>query len=191
MLLRVLDYLVQIWKYQVKQYGEKHRSLASVKLHPVLPVVLHTGSYRWEKMGALLDLMDGAEEFRPFTPEFQPLFVSLPDKAEAELETEGGYFGQVLALLKAQHASRDLFARRLDQTVTRVEEMTGDERLRRVELLYYVEALVYHARQPREHGLLASVSTRRCATTRTDWRYRWLAVPWPTFTATKAVAKAR
>ena len=40
MLLRVLDYLVQIWKQQVKRHGEKHKSLANVKLQPVLPVVL-------------------------------------------------------------------------------------------------------------------------------------------------------
>src|SRR5262249_18405308 len=44
MLLRVLEYLVHIWKAQVKAHDDKHKSLANVKLHPVLPVVLHTGS---------------------------------------------------------------------------------------------------------------------------------------------------
>jgi hypothetical protein len=57
MLLRVLDYLVQLWKQQAKRHGEKHGSLANVKLTPVLPVVLHTGSYSWEKLGRLVDLM--------------------------------------------------------------------------------------------------------------------------------------
>jgi hypothetical protein len=154
MLLRVLEYLVQIWKQQVKLYGQKHKSLASVKLHPVLPVVLHTGSYPWEKLGTLLDLMDDAEEFRECTPLFQPLFVSLPDLTEAELEKEGGYFGQVLALTRARKAKRASFAHRLGHTVTKLQEMTGAERLRRLELLSYVEAFVYHAREQSEHTTL-------------------------------------
>ena len=152
--LRVLEYLVQIWKHQVKRHGEKHGSLASVKLTPVLPVVLHTGSYSWEQMGSLLDLMDDAEDFRAVTLAFEPLFVSLPDLAEAELESSGGFLGQVLALLKARKASRGAFAQQLEQTVTKVQEMSGDERLRRVELLSYVEGLVYNARGLSEHRAL-------------------------------------
>ncbi len=153
MLLRVLEYLVQIWKHQVKQHGQKHGSLASVKLQPVLPLVLHTGLYSWERLGTLLDLMDEAEAFRDVTPAFQPLFLSLPNLPEADLESHGGYFGQVLALLQARKDSRTAFAQRLDRTVSRVEELTGPERLRRLELLDYIEALVYHARQPSEHAL--------------------------------------
>ena len=153
MMLRVLDYLVQIWKHQVKQHGEQHKSLASVRLTPVLPVVLHTGSYSWPRLGTLLDLMDDAATFRAVTPEFTPLFISLPDMAEAELE-QGGYFGQILALLKARKARRGVFAQRLGQTVSKLSELTGAERLRRLELLSYVEALVYHAREQNEHAAL-------------------------------------
>ena len=154
MLLRVLEYLVQIWKHQVKQHGDQHKSLASVKLTPILPVVLHTGSYSWDRMGTLLDLMDDAEMFRAFTPAFAPLFVSLPDKDETELETDGGFLGQVLALIRARPASRTAFAERLDRTVTRVQELPDAERLRRRELLCYVEGVVYHWRGENEHPLL-------------------------------------
>jgi Putative transposase, YhgA-like len=154
MLLRVLDYLVQVWKHQVRQYGEKHRSLASVKLHPVLPLVLHTGSYRWERLGTLIDLMDDAEDFAPFTPTFKPLFVSLPDLTEADLETRGGGLGQVLALLKLRQARRMPFAQRLTETVTKLQELRGPERQRRLELLSYVEGLVYHSRGSSEHNAL-------------------------------------
>jgi hypothetical protein len=152
--LRVLEYLVQVWKHQVKQHGQTHRSLASVKLRPVLPVVVHTGSYAWEKLGGLLDLMEDAEAFRPFTPAFEPLFVSLPNTPEAELEKDGGPFGQVLALLRASTAGRGPFARRLAQTLARLQELKGPDRLRRLELLCYVEGLVYHARAAAEHETL-------------------------------------
>ena len=141
MLLRVLEYLVQVWKQQVRQHGERHKSLANVKLTPVLPVVLHTGSYSWEKLGRLVDLMDDAEDFVPVTPDFAPVFVSLPNVSEAELE-RGGMFGQVLALLKARKARREPFAQRLERTVAKLGELKSAERERRVELLSYVEALV-------------------------------------------------
>ncbi|HYT92646.1 MAG TPA: Rpn family recombination-promoting nuclease/putative transposase [Gemmataceae bacterium] len=154
MLLRVLDYLVQIWKQQVKRHGERHKSLANVQLTPVLPVVLHTGSYSWEKLGRLVDLMDDAEDLAPVTPAFEPVFVSLPNVSEAELEQRGGSFGQVLALLKMRKARREQFARRLEQTVAKLGELKGTERLRRLELLSYVEGLVYHAREAQEHKTL-------------------------------------
>ncbi len=154
MLLRVLEYLVQIWRHQAKQYGEKHSSRVSVKLHPVLPIVLHTGSYSWDKLGTLLDLMDDAEAFREFTPAFEPLFVSLPDVTEAELENTGGFFGQVLALVKTREATRSAFAQRLDRTVTKVQEMPSEERPRRMELLSYIDAAVYHWRGRSEHSFL-------------------------------------
>jgi Putative transposase, YhgA-like len=154
MLLRVLEYLVQVWKQQVKQHGEEHGSLASVKLRPVLPVVLHTGSYSWEGLGSLLDLMDDAECFRAVTPAFEPLFVSLPNLTEEELDNNGGYLGQVLALLRARKTSRSAFEQRLYQTVAKLEELPGAEQLRRQELLSYVEALVYHAREASEHSML-------------------------------------
>jgi hypothetical protein len=154
MLLRVLEYLVQIWRHQVKQYGQTHKSLASVKLQPVLPLVLHTGSYPWQKMGTLLDLMDDAEAFREVTPAFKPLFVSLPDVTEADLEEHGGYLGQVLALNRARKEKRGPFAQRLAQTVTKLQELTGPDRLRRLELLCYVEAFVKYSRESSEHKAL-------------------------------------
>jgi hypothetical protein len=154
MLLRVLEYLVQIWKNQVKQHGQKYGSLANVKLSPVLPVVFHTGAYTWEKIGTLLDLMDDAADFHEVTPDFKPLFVSLPDLAQTKLEEDGGYFGQVLALLKDRKGARSVFAERLGQTVTKLQELKGEQRLRRLELLSYVEALVYHSRQTGEHEVL-------------------------------------
>jgi hypothetical protein len=154
MMLRVLDYLVQVWKHQVRQYGQKHKSLASVKLQPVLPVVLHTGSYSWERLGSLMDLMDDAEDVRELTPSFQPIFLSLPDLDDAVLEREGGCLGQVLSLLKVREAKQEVFARRLAQTVTKLQELRGQERLRRLELLSYVEGLVYHVRKPGEVAAL-------------------------------------
>jgi hypothetical protein len=93
MMLRVLDYLVQIWKAQVRAWGQEQGSLASAKLRPILPVVFYTGSYRWEHLGRLVDLMDEGASIARHTPAFEPLFVNLPALPAERLRAAGGSFG--------------------------------------------------------------------------------------------------
>jgi hypothetical protein len=47
---------------------------------------------------------------------------------------------------------RAAFAQRLDRTVTKVQELTSDERQRRQELLSYIDAAVYYWRGRSEHA---------------------------------------
>jgi hypothetical protein len=150
MLLRVLDYLVQIWKSQARSWGQEHGSLASVHLQPILPVVFYTGLHRWERLGGLLDLMPQAEPFRAVTPEFRPLFVNLPELAGERL-AGAGYFGWLLRLVQQRKARARGFSELLGQAVSHLETMPADDRLRWLEMLSYVQALVYHDRAGREH----------------------------------------
>jgi hypothetical protein len=109
MVLRVLEYLVQIWKGQVRTWGQEHGSLASVKLRPILPVVFYTGSYLWENLGRLIDLMDEGDAVERHTPAYEPLFVNLPELTEDRLCDQGGYFGQVLWAYQQRRARRQVF----------------------------------------------------------------------------------
>lgn len=45
--LRLLDYVVQIFKFQERQWLRTHASLAGIRFSPVLPVVFYTGTRRW------------------------------------------------------------------------------------------------------------------------------------------------
>jgi hypothetical protein len=60
----------------------------------------------------------------------------------------------VLALLKGRKAGRQQFAQRLKKTVGKLNELKGTEQLRWLELLSYIEGLVYHAREGTEHAAL-------------------------------------
>ena len=62
--LRLADSQLQIFRYQVRQWSQTHRSLARIQLSPVLPVVLYTGVRRWPRLGTLTDLIEQGEEFR-------------------------------------------------------------------------------------------------------------------------------
>ncbi|MDA1018348.1 MAG: Rpn family recombination-promoting nuclease/putative transposase, partial [Planctomycetota bacterium] len=94
--LRLTDYMLQIFNHQLRQWAKTHNSLTGVRLSPVLPLVLYTGTRRWKSVGSLTDLIDAGHDFRSVTPIIeQPLFLNLPTLDDASL-AEGGAFGMVL-----------------------------------------------------------------------------------------------
>jgi predicted transposase YdaD len=161
MLLRVLDYLVQIWKAQLR---DRRRRAVPVRLQPVLPVVLYTGLARWDDLGRLVDVIEGGELFGEVTPDYRPLFLSLPALPRAALESSGGALGWVLELVQQRRARPQEFRDLLRRVVAHLETMPAADRLRWLELLSYVQALVYHDRESSEHKglrelIVASVAT--------------------------------
>ena len=115
-MLRVLEYLVQIWRKQVQAHVKKYNSTASVKLQPILPVIFYTGKYRWEKLGQLIDLMVDAADLREHIPEFKPIFINLPDLTGEQL-TNAGAFGQVLRVVQRWKDGRKAFERVLGEAL--------------------------------------------------------------------------
>lgn len=164
MLLRALDYVVQIFNFQVREWSKAHESLRGVRLQPVLPLVFYTGERRWASLGRLSDLVERQEAFEPVLPAMAPIFLSLRDMPAARLETEGGLFGWLLRLVQDRKTRPQEFQRLLRNIVTRLEEMSSQERMRWLELLSYVHALIYHERDAEEIPALqetieASVAT--------------------------------
>jgi hypothetical protein len=177
MLLRLHDYLIQIYKGQLRAWESSHRSPAGFRLQPVLPVVLYTGTRPWPALGRLADLLEGAEWFPGITPEFTPLFVSLPALGAVELETRGGYFGWIQQRKTNPEAFRQLVVR----VVQHIEELPPTERERWLELLSYIQALVYHDRAEAEREELRQVIV---ASVQTDERRQ------ETETMTRTIAEA-
>ena len=104
MALRVLDYLVQIYKGQVRAWERGHRSPAGLRLQPVLPVVLYTGARRWEALGRLVDRVEQGALFEAVTPDYWSVNLHLTGKgdtlilggqATATPQEQDGRHGQV------------------------------------------------------------------------------------------------
>jgi hypothetical protein len=148
--LRTVDYVVQIFKYQVREWLKMHRSCARIRLHPVLPVVFYTGTRRWEAVGRLVDLVEMGDRFEAATPAMEPLFLNLSAVAPEQLESVGGFFGSVLRLVQQRESRPHEFQQLLHRVVQHLEAMPQAERLRWLELLSYIMALVYHVREPSE-----------------------------------------
>jgi hypothetical protein len=158
--LRVLEYVVEIYKSQVRKGPEGPASLRGVRLQPVLPVVFYTGTRTWEDLGVLSDLVEEGEQFRDVTPHFRPLFVNLGSMEPGRLEAEGGFFGQVLRVVRERRASGRVFRGVLREAVRRLEAMPPEQQLRWKDLLSYLGALVYHEREgPEQSGLRELIKT--------------------------------
>jgi hypothetical protein len=155
--VRLLDYVVQIIKAQMRGWASKHPSFAGFRAQPILPVVLYTGTERWDTPGRLYDLVDFGERFRSLMPDFEPLFVNLSGLTPEQLIAQGGPFGQVLRLVRERKARPQEFRRLLAATIASLEAMPEAQRLRWLELLSYIHALVYHDRTGRERRGLQEI----------------------------------
>jgi predicted transposase YdaD len=154
MLLRLLDYVVQILKYQVREWQRRHGSRRRVRLQPVLPLVFYTGTKQWESVGRLKDLMELGERFAPVTPHLEPLYLNLGAISAERLKSAGGSFGQVLRLVQRRKALPEEFRTLLAEVLRNLEAMPARQRLRWLELLSYLRALVYHERSDEEQAPL-------------------------------------
>ncbi len=103
------------------------------------------------------------EQFKPMIPEIDPLFLNLPVIPASQLETGAGFFGWVLRLVQDRHARPAEFQELLRRATEHLETMPTSERLRWLELLSYVHALVYHERDPAEHGALQAQIEAFCS----------------------------
>jgi hypothetical protein len=158
--LRVLEYVVEVYKSQVRKGPEGPAALRSGRLQPVLPVVFYTGMRTWEDIGVLSDLIEEGERFADVTPLFRPLFVNVGGMDPGRLVSEGGFFGQVLRVVRERRASGRVFRGVLREAVRRLEEMPKAQQLRWKDLLSYLGALVYHERERAEQpGLYELIET--------------------------------
>jgi Putative transposase, YhgA-like len=154
--LRVVDYVVQIYKRQARNWLAGQRSLKGFLFDPVLPVVLYTGLSSWPALPRVAELVKEGQEFVALIPDLDPLYVNLPEVAPAMLEGAGP-LGWVLELIQQRQARPQEFRALVVRVVRRLEEMPARERLRWLELLSYIRALVYHDREPSEQDELREV----------------------------------
>ncbi len=151
MAFRVLEYVVQIYKAQTRHSARRKGTLSRPALQPVIPMVIYTGLRPWKSLGRMPDLVERGREFERLIPALDPVFVNLPATPAGKLESEGGSFGWVLRLVQERHSRLREFQSLLQRVVASLEQLPSEERMRWLDLLSYIHALVYHERVPSEH----------------------------------------
>jgi hypothetical protein len=151
MVFRVLEYVLQIYKRQLRHWQQEHGSLDDFLFQPVLPVVLYSGTRAWDRLARFAELLEADEDLAGLTPEFRPLFLNVSQASEAALEAQGGAFGLLLRLVQQRRLRRAVFERTLRRVVRALEEQLAEaDRGRWLELLSYLSALIYHEREEPE-----------------------------------------
>ena len=148
--LRVLEYVVMIYKRQMRDWEKEHGSLDHLHLQPVLPIVLYTGTRTWNKLGHLWELVELGDELAERIPELEPLFLNVGQTSRQVLEQQGGPFGLLLRLVQQRRTRLPVFEQTLREVVRTLETLAEEDRQRWLELLSYIAALIYNEREEAE-----------------------------------------
>jgi ElaB/YqjD/DUF883 family membrane-anchored ribosome-binding protein len=159
MAFHVLEYVVMIYREQLRAAAPEDRPPDDFRFQPVLPIVLYSGTRTWDKLGKVADLVEFDEDLAEWAPSFEPLFLNLGQTSTETLAARGGPFGLLLRLIQQRRMRLEVFQETLTQAVRDLEnELATRERDRWLTLVSYRQALVLHERDPAERGpLLQSI----------------------------------
>jgi hypothetical protein len=156
--LRVLEYVVMIYKHQMREWEKKHGNLDNFHLQPVLPIVLYTGTRTWDSLGSLWELVELGAELGELIPKLTPLFLNVGETSDDVL-AQGGAFGLLLRLVQQRRKRLAVFEQTLREVVDVLRGLADKERNRWLELLSYIAALIYNEREvPEREPLLEKVA---------------------------------
>jgi hypothetical protein len=152
--LRVLVYAALYWEREWKSWEDRHDPGQPLRLAPILPVVFHTGPQPWATNRSLADLIGGPEEFRPFAPQWQPLFWDLAEQDPQVLLASTGAWLQALTVVRTEREDRPAYETVLAQLLPRLVELRRREEIRGHDLLWFVLSWVLRRRPEGERAAL-------------------------------------
>jgi hypothetical protein len=150
MVFRVLEYVLQIYKRQLRDWQPEYGSLDEFHFQPVLPVVLYSGTRAWDRLAGFAELLEarGAGRADAGVP------TAVPEREPGQ-RGDAGDAGRRLrpaaAVGTQRRLRRTVFEATLRQVVRALEEQLAEEdRARWLELLSYLSALIDHEREEPE-----------------------------------------
>lgn len=136
--LRVLVYAALYWEQEWKAWETSHEADQPLRLSPIIPIVLHTGSATWRTNRTMADLLAGPEAVRAFAPDWRPLFWDLAEHRPEELLQVMGEWLAALAVVRAERADEAAFREIFASVLRRLESLSEAERVRWHDLLWFV-----------------------------------------------------
>ena len=151
---RLIEYIIEVFKYQEREWLKTHKTLTDFEYHPVLPVVFYTGARDWSKIKPLHELVRFGSVLMDTIPTVRPLYLNLPIKDDASLESSGGPFGVLLELIRDRQKDGRIFYDAVHRVLSCIEGLSDTDQQRWVEFLSYIYALIYHERVDNERAEL-------------------------------------
>ncbi len=150
--LRTLVEVALYWERQWRAWEEGASPKEELRLTPMLPIVLHTGSRPWGSARTLAELLGPPNSFHPFAPAWAPVFWELSARTPSELLNAEHAFLNVLAVVRVEGEERDAFVQVFQQTMRKLDPIHGTNRVRWAELLQLIFGWVYHRRPAKERS---------------------------------------
>jgi predicted transposase YdaD len=147
---RMLFYMTRVWDDQRRR---NHAEGRPARLSPIIPVVFYTGSREWAASRDFRRLVAGPPELDLFAPQFDIIYVGLPEVAPAALEAIGP-LGHALRAVQRIDAGHPEFKAILERAVRVVRPLLGDEWRELVNFLYL---LITHKRPEEEQKDLQEI----------------------------------
>lgn len=133
--LRGLLYAVLYWNQEWQTWNKQHAAGESLRLTPVLPIVLHTGPYRWTVARSLAELFVCPPALRAWLPQWTMQIWDLAEHPPEELLAEPDGWSQLLAVIRAQTLDSQEFREVLEEALHHLEQVGMQEHGRWQQLL--------------------------------------------------------
>ena len=133
--LRLLYFAVLYWERQWRAWEKVSPRQSPLRLSPVLPLVLHTGSGPWQNNRTLHDLMGEPTEFHGFVPQWGPLFWELSGQDAEALLSSGDAWQETFAVLRAQGEEAAEFERIYTKAMHQLTPLATQDHLRCYDLM--------------------------------------------------------
>jgi hypothetical protein len=155
--LRLLSYVVWYWDRQLQAWAGSDRPRPPLRLHPVLPIVLYSGTRPWGSNRTLADLLGGPEAFHAFAPRWEPVFWNLADQAPAGL-LNGGEWSQMLAAVQAADSNEAAFESTFPDAMRRLSGLAERDPVRWQELVWMALSYAWSRRPANERERLLEIT---------------------------------
>lgn len=155
--LRLLEYMVELWSAQRREWTDQRVPAAAQRLYPIVPLVFYTGERGWSAPLQLTDLMESVPELERFIPRWETMRLNLHDTPAETLEEVATAVGWALRVLRAERAPLPVLEATLREALAGLETLTEEQRGQWVRITWYLVLLAFHRRERPEYDRLAAI----------------------------------
>jgi hypothetical protein len=156
--LRILTYAVLYWDREWKSWNDAHKQGQPLRLTPVIPIVFHTGSRRWETNRDFTGLMACPDPLRQFVPHWPILFWDLAERSVKQLLDSTGDWLRALAVVRAEREEKGTFATIYGEVLAKLELLAARENVRWHDLMEFVLSWAFRRRPKDETEELKTIA---------------------------------
>ncbi len=159
--LRLLLYAVLYWESQWRAWKAGHPRGRPLRLTPVLPMVLYTGSKSWDGSRSLADLFPDQPALQVFVPRWETWLCDLSTINPDELLHSPAAFWQALTVIRQEQAPPAEYVRIVAEVSAQLAVLAQQDRPRWDQLLKLVLYWSIYRRAGSEHDELVN-AVRAC-----------------------------